>query len=207
MLMGFKENGVLSRASCRPSNSCPCRCRHDAGLDHRMVLQVPPLLLRAQLPPECPSSDRRNNHWRGIHRAVRDESRRRIRLRLKRPNCPELDYSPTAWPASQPLTIRQQQQREVKRKTYSFVISLSERLLHPHLMLSADLTGHNRSRARYAKNRINVLLIGFRIRAVRFGSKADTCGAIAHVCFVPEADSCSAADHTIAAQPKPGGTV
>jgi hypothetical protein len=122
-----------------------------------MVLQEPPQLLRAQLRTACPSSDRRNSHLHGIRRTVRDESQRRIRQRLKRPNRPELDYSPTAWPASLLLTIQQRRQLEVKLKTYSFVLSLSERLLHPRLMLSAHLTGHNRSRERYAKNRVNVL--------------------------------------------------
>ena len=125
--------------------------RPDAPLGLRMVLPEPQLRLRAQLRlPGSPSSDRRSSRWHGIRRRVRDGSQRRIRQRLERPNCPEFDNYLTAWPVSRPLTIRQPQQLEVKRKTYSFVLSLSERLPHPRAMLSAHLTGHNRSRERCA---------------------------------------------------------
>ena len=101
--------------------------RLDAPLGRRMVLPELQLRLRAQQRPGCPSSDRRNSRWHGIRHRVRDGSQCRIRQRLERPNCPEFDYSPTAWPVSQPLTIRQQRQSEPKQKTYSFVLSLNYR--------------------------------------------------------------------------------
>jgi hypothetical protein len=142
---GLEPCGFDGRISCRPSGNYRMGRRLDGPLGLRRAL-----LGR-------PSSDRRNSRWHGIHRTVRDGSQRRIRQRLERQNCPEFDYSPTAWPVSPPLTIRQQQQLELKRKTYSFVLSLSERLLHPRAMLSAYLNGHNRSRERYGKNHVNVV--------------------------------------------------
>jgi hypothetical protein len=154
---GLEPCGFDGRVSCRPSGSSHMGRRLDAPLGHRMVLQELQLRLRAQQRPGCPSSDRRNSRWHGIRRRVRDGSQCRIRQRRERPNCPEFDYSPTAWPVSQPLTIRQQRQSEPKQKTYSFVLSLSERLLHPCAMLSAHLAGHNRSRERNDKNRVNVV--------------------------------------------------
>jgi hypothetical protein len=104
-----KRNGVLGilpRTSCRPSGSFHMGRRLDAPHGHRMVLQEPQLPLRAQLRPGRPNSDRRSSRWHGIRRRVRDGTQRRTRLRLERPNCPEFDYSPTAWPVSRPLTIR-----------------------------------------------------------------------------------------------------
>jgi hypothetical protein len=112
---GLEPFGFEDRISCKPSGSSHMGRRLDARLGHRMVLQEPQLPLRAQLRPGRPSSGRRSNRWHDIRHRVRDGSQRRIRQRLERPNCPEFDYSPTAWPVSRPLTIRQQQQLELKR--------------------------------------------------------------------------------------------
>ncbi len=123
---GLETCGFDGRISCRPSGSSHMGRRLDAPLGHRMVLELQ-LPLRAQRRPGCPSSDRHTSHWHGIRRRVRDGSQRRIRQRLERPNCPEFDNSPTAWPVSRPLTIRQRRQLELKQKTYSFVLSLNYR--------------------------------------------------------------------------------
>lgn len=133
--------GILSRTSCRPSGSFHMGRRLDAPLGHRMVLQEPQLPLRAQLRPGRPNSDRRSSRWHGIRRRVRDGTQRRTRLRLERPNHPEFDYSPTAWPVSRPLTIRQQQQSKLNRKTYSWSLLNCRR--PPGPILSICLIGRN----------------------------------------------------------------
>jgi hypothetical protein len=135
---GLAFCGFDGRISCRPSGSAHMRRRLDAVLGLRTVLQALQRPLRARPPPPV------HPRWRGTRHWARDGSQHRIRQRLERPNCLEFDYSQTAWPVSPPLTIRQQQQLELKRKTYSFVLSLSGRLLHLPI-LSAYLTGHNGS--------------------------------------------------------------
>jgi hypothetical protein len=78
-------------------------------------------LLRAQLQPGNPSSDRRSTHYGGIRHRGRDGIQCRIRPLLGLSFRTEPERVQAAWPGLLPLKSRQQQQLKQKRKTYSFV--------------------------------------------------------------------------------------